>query len=142
MTRLFLDKSLKPNNKTLEKALGPSYKLWQQVQKKINEQYDGLKPEWKYYGMKYGWTLKMMLKKKNLFFFGPCDKYFRIVFVFGDRAEKAIEESGISPDLIEEFKNAKRYAEGRGINIEVRNQKQLRDLVKLTEIKVNYLGLK
>jgi hypothetical protein len=142
MTRLFLDKSVKPDNQSLEKALGNSYKFWEELQNILKEKYAGLKPEWKYYGAKSGWTLKMMLKKKNLFFFGPCDNYFRIAFVFGDKAEKAIEESGISSVLIKKFKSAKRYTEGRGLMIEVRKQNQLNDIFKLVKIKVNYLGLK
>jgi len=79
----------------------------------------------------------MMLKKRNLFFFAPCDKHFRIAFVFGDKAVKAIEESDVSPTLIEEVVGAKQYPEGRGLRIELRKPKQIEDVVKLTAIKVN-----
>lgn len=142
MTRLFLDKTDRPDDKKLAKGLGPSYKLWREIEKELTGKYGNIKPEWKYYGAKSGWTMKMMMKKKNLFFFGPCENFFIIGFVFGDRAEEMIRESGISPSLITEFKNAKRYAEGRGISIEVRGLKQVKDALKLAEIKINYLGLK
>src|SRR5271157_200354 len=112
MARMFLDKSCKPNEEMLSEVLGRSYKYWRQIQSVLNDQYGELTPEWKYYGAKSGWTLKMMLKKRNLFFFGPCDRYFRIAFVFGDKAVKAIEESDLSPVLIEKVKGAKRYPEG------------------------------
>jgi len=100
MTRMFLDKLEKPDDMKLAKALGTSYKLWQQIQKKLKGQYPGLKPEWKYYGAKSGWTMKMMLKKRNLFFFGPCNKYFRIGFVFGEKVVKDFEDRNLSPVLI------------------------------------------
>jgi hypothetical protein len=135
MTRMFLDKLDKPNNEMLSRALGRSYKYWEQIQSTLKNQYGELTPEWKYYGAKSGWTLKMMLKKRSLFFFGPCDKYFRIAFVFGDKAVKAIEESDLSPALIEEVKGAKRYPEGRALRIEFRNQEQIKDIIKLTAIK-------
>jgi hypothetical protein len=79
----------------------------------------------------------MMLKKRNLFFFGPCDGYFRIAFVFGDKAVKAIEESDLPPALIKEVKGAKQYPEGRALRIELTKQEQVKDIIKLTKIKVN-----
>lgn len=138
MPRMFLDKSPKPNDKMLSAVLGRSYKYWEQIQNNLKDQYGELTPEWKYYGAKSGWTLKMMLKKRNLFFFGPCEKYFSIAFVFGDKAVKAIEESNLSPELIEEIKNAKRYPEGRGLRIELRKRDQIEDVIKLTAIKVSH----
>ena len=137
MARMFLDKSCKPNEATLSEVLGRSYTHWKLIQSLLNDQYGKLAPEWKYYGAKSGWTLKMMLKKRNLFFFAPCDKYFRIAFVFGDKAVRAIEEIDLSPALIKEIKGAKRYAEGRGLRIEVRKREQIEDIVKLTAIKVD-----
>ena len=79
----------------------------------------------------------MMLKKRNLFFFSPCDGYFRIAFVFGDKAVKAIEESDLHPSLIEAVKGAKRYPEGRALRIEVKKREQIEDIFKLTAIKVS-----
>ena len=137
MARMFLDKSCKPNDKMLSEVLGRSYKYWKQIQSVLNHQYGEVAPEWKYYGPKSGWTFKMMLKKRNLFFLDPCDKYFRIAFVFGDKAVKAIEESDLRPDLIEEVKGAKRHPEGRGLRIEFRRREQIEDVVRLTTIKVN-----
>ena len=121
----------------LQIALGSSYKYWEQVQSILNEKYGKIRSEWKYYGTKSGWTLKMMLKERNLFFFGPCDKFFRIAFVFGDKAVKAIENSDLPDALIQEVKNAKKYMEGRGLRIEVKKKKQIEDIIKLTAIKVN-----
>ena len=137
MTRMFLDKLDKPNNEMLSAALGSSYKYWEEIQNKLKDQYGQINPEWMYYGAKSGWTLKMMLKKRNLFFFGPCDKYFRIAFVFGDKAAKAIKESDLPAALIEEVKDTRRYMEGRALRIEVKKQKQVDDVIKLTSIKVN-----
>lgn len=137
MTRMFLDKSDKPNNEMIKAALGRTYKYWESIQNILEEQYGKLIPEWKHYGAKSGWTLKMLLKKRNLFFFGPYEGYFKIAFVFGDKAVKAIEESDLPKALIEEVKNARRYMEGRGLQIDVKKQEQIKDIIKLTEIKVN-----
>lgn len=137
MTRLFLDKLDRPDDKKLSKALGPSYKLWQRIEKELIEEYGDLKPEWKYYGAKSGWTMKIMMKKRNLFFLGPCEKYFRIAFVFGDKAARAVGQSDLSPSLKEELKNARRYMEGRGLSIEVKKAAQVKDVLKLAAIKID-----
>ena len=81
--------------------------------------------EWKYYGPKSGWTLKTLRKKRNLFFFTPHQGYFRIAFVFGDRAVAEILISDLPKAMIEEVKNAKKYAEGRGIRIDVKTRRDV-----------------
>jgi hypothetical protein len=99
-------------------------------------EYGGLIEEWKYYGLKSGWILKSLNKKRNLFFLIPCQKYFRIAFVFGDRAVAAIENSGLPATMIEEIKTAKKYAEGRGLRLEVRKRGDVEHVKKLVAIKV------
>jgi hypothetical protein len=79
----------------------------------------------------------MLLKKRNLFFLAPCENYFRIAFVFGDRAVRAIEQSDLPADMVLELKNSKRYPEGRALRIEVTKQGQVKDIIKLAGIKVN-----
>jgi hypothetical protein len=137
MASIFTDKSEKPDDKMLAADLGRSYKYWEQIQKALKEQYGGITPEWKFYPGSSAWTLKMLLKKRNLFFFGPREKHFMIAFVFGDKAVRAIEESGLPPALIEEVRNSKRYPEGRALRIEVRKKDQVNFILKLTETKVN-----
>lgn len=137
MKKIFSDKLEKPNNEMLSAALGESYKHWQEIQSILQEQYGEINPVWKYYGAKNGWILKMILKKRNLFFFGPYEKYFLIAFVFGEKAVKAIEESDLPLEIIEEVKGSKRHMEGRVLRIEVRKKEQINSIIKLTEIKVN-----
>jgi hypothetical protein len=136
MSRLFLDKSKKPDDELLAKALGASYKYWQEIKTTLENQYGPLVEEWKYYGINSGWTLKLLLKKRNLFFFGPYDKYFIIAFVFGDKAVRAIEESDLPSKMIQELKNAKRYVEGRGLRIEVKKRAEVTKIVKLVAMKL------
>jgi len=120
----------------LAEALGRTYLLWVEIKSHIRVEYGGLIEEWKYYGLKSGWILKSLNKKRNLFFLIPCQKYFRIAFVFGDRAVAAIENSGLPATMIEEIKTAKKYAEGRGLRLEVRKRGDVEHVKKLVAIKV------
>jgi hypothetical protein len=137
MPAFFLDKSTKPNDKALSDILGRSYNYWEQIRDALEREYGQIAPEWKYYGARSGWTLKMMFKKRNLFFLAPCEKYFRIAFVFGDKAVRAIEQSDLPPEMIREVNNSKRYPEGRALRIEVRKREQVNDIIKLAAIKIN-----
>ena len=120
----------------LAEALGRTYLLWVEIKSHIRVEYGELIEEWKYYGLKSGWILKSLNKKRNLFFLIPCQKYFRIAFVFGDRAVAAIEKSGLPATMIEEIKTAKKYAEGRGLRLEVRKRGDVEHVKKLVAIKV------
>jgi hypothetical protein len=135
--RMFIDKSNKPDKQSLSKALGATYKYWEEIRESLDNEYEGLVEEWKYYGQKSGWTLKLLYKKRNLFFFAPYDTYFIIAFVFGDKAVAAIEKSDLPKAMIEELVNAKKYVEGRGLRIEVKTRNDIEHIKKLVEIKIN-----
>ncbi len=137
MSGIFLDKSVKPTTAMLADALNRSKKYWDQIRNTLEGQHGKLTEEWRYYSSSSGWTLKLLLKKRNLFFFTPCAKYFRIAFVFGNKAVDAVEESHLPVKIIRELKNAKRYAEGRGLRIDVKKQSDVKNIVTLVAIKVD-----
>jgi hypothetical protein len=130
-------KSVKPTNRMLSEVLGESYKYWEAIQNFLEEEYGNVIEEWKYYGQKYGWSLKLLQKKRNLFFFIPHEKSFVIGFVFGDKAVSVIEKSKLPKKTIEEIKNAKKYMEGRGLRIEIKSQKEVEIIKILIKIKVD-----
>jgi hypothetical protein len=132
----FLDKSSSPDERALEEALGAAYPRWAEIRSHLGAEYGQPVEEWKFYGQKSGWTMKSLLKKRNLFFFTPGQDCFRISFVFGDRAVAMIEKSGLPETLIEEVKNAKKYAEGRGLRIEVKTKRDVDHVKRLIAIKV------
>ena len=136
-TNAFLDKSVKPDDEKLSGALGDSDKLWNEIKKYLDSNYPGTLEEWKNYG-KYGWNLKILLKKRNLFFLIAYEQYFKISFVFGDKGVSAVEKSGLPECIITELRGARKYMEGRGISIEIKNKKDVGIVKKLIDIKVNF----
>ena len=133
---VFIDKLAKPDDQALVRALGKTYPLWAEIEKHIATTLGESIEEWKYYGMKSGWTMKTLYKKRNLFFFTACKGYFRIAFVFGDRAVAEIVTSDLPKAMIEEITNAKKYAEGRGIRIDVKTRRDVESVKKLIAFKV------
>jgi hypothetical protein len=137
MASIFLDKSVKPTNEMLSGALGQSYKYWEEIKNTLENQYGPLIEEWKYYSASSGWTLKLLLKKRNLFFFTPYEKYFRLAFIFGDKAVSAVEKSDLPVKMVQELKSAKRYVEGRGLRLEVKKKTDIKNIITLVAIKIN-----
>ena len=133
---VFINKLAKPDDQALVRVLGKTYPLWAEIEKHVATADGESTEEWKHYGPKSGWTLKTLHKKRNLFFFTPCQGYFRIAFVFGDRAVAEILTSDLSKAMIEEVKNAKKYAEGRGLRVEVKTHRDVESVKKLIAIKV------
>jgi len=73
----------------------------------------------------------------HLFFLIPLKSSFQISFVFGDKAVAAVEKSDLPKELITELKNARKYAEGRGLRIDIKKAADVEHVKKLVEIKVN-----
>ena len=133
---VFDDKNKKPGDKDLERVLGRNFRLWNQIDEYVKAKFGDTIADWKYYGKNYGWQIKTLLKKRNLFFRIPYQSYFKIVFVFGDKAVNEIKDSNVSRELITAVTEARKYAEGRGLPIDVTNNKYLGDIKKLIEIKI------
>jgi hypothetical protein len=134
---IFDDKNKKPTDKMLKNALGKTYNLWGEIKKHISTEYGKITEDWKFYNVRSGWLLKILLKKRNLFFFVPVESYFKFYFVFGDKAVSAVGASDLPENIKTTLKNAKKYMEGRGLTIDVKTSEDVEIAKTLLEIKVN-----
>ena len=134
--RNFSNKLIIPDEEMLASEIGETKKYFDQICRFIEEETGNLTPEWKHYGQKAGWALKLISKKRNLMFVGPEEGFFRIAFVFGDRAVEAIMKSSLPEAIKDELMNARKYAEGRGIRFEIRNESEMVSILQLIRIKI------
>ena len=138
MPSIFIDKSVPPNDKMLAEALGKSARHWMTIKAHLSERCGEWTEEWKYYNPKSGWVMKVLRKKRNLFFFFPSGSYFTIAFVFGDKAASAAEKSDLPADLKESLRSARKYAEGKGIRIDTKTAEDVENIKTLIEIKIGH----
>lgn len=132
---VFSDKSKAPDPSAFRRALGPKAALWKRIEAGLRKDLGNLDLEWKHYGAQSGWILKVLLKKRNLFFLTPGQDRFRVAFVFGDKAVEAVAAAGFEERLVDELRSARKYAEGRGLRIEVANASDARTVAALARIK-------
>jgi len=139
VTGIFTDSSIKPDKQMMIDALGNTFKYWKDIKKSLEKDFGDITEEWKFFGKNTWWVLKLIHKGKNLLFITPCDKFFRISFIFGDKEVLAIEHSDLPNEVKTELRNAKKFIEGRGYHFNVKTQGDARIALKLSAIKLrNY----
>ena len=136
MESVFMDKDHKPTEEDLKQALETSFKHWIQLKSYLNENLKDPGEEWNFPGKKYDWSFRMKSKKRNIIYFLPGEGAFKVAFVVGDKAVAEIEKSNIKESIKKDLAEARKYAEGRGIRIDVKDQSIINDIKALITIKL------
>jgi hypothetical protein len=135
-TSVFTDKKNIPNTDDLIDKLGNTYQLWQLLADYVHLKYPTALDEWNFSGEKYGWSFRIKDKKRAIIYLLPRDKFFKVAFVFGQKATDSIQQSNVSQLIKVELDAAKVYAEGRGIRIDLVNDNFINDVFELIDIKI------
>ena len=131
----FIGKTTRPTDAEVSAALGSTAALWKQLVDWMAEQGAAIQ-EWNSYSPKYGWSLRLKVKKRNIVYLGPCAGCFRVAFILGDRAVAAARQSDLSKSTLKLLNEAPRYAEGTGVRLIVKGAKDLAAIRKLAFIKL------
>lgn len=126
---IFTDKSKTPGTEDLELAIGQSFEWWKSIRDYVFEKYPAAVEEWNYPGKKYGWSFRIKDKKRAIVYLLPRDQFFKAALVFGKKVFEEILESPVSMDIKKDLKEARVYAEGRGVRIAVTDKKVLEDII-------------
>lgn len=135
-TNAFVGKIEKPTPQELFMALGPSAEAWDQLVDWIGKEHGVTSQEWKSYSSKFGWSMKLILKKRTILHLGPCQGYFQVACILGDKAIKAAKQSKLPKSLTKLIDEAPRYPEGTGIRVMVKKTADLAFVRRLAEIKL------
>jgi len=133
---VFDDKSIKPDDNMLAAELGATKTFFDKICMFIYQEFGEVTPEWKFYGQQSGWTLKLLNKKRNVLFIGPRKGYFLVTFIFGDKAVEKVMLSNLPDPIKTRLSGAKKYAEGRGISLEINTYEDLQNVLQLISIKL------
>lgn len=133
---VFEDKTVKPDEKALEKTLGSAYHFWNAIIAYVEEIYGSSEVVWRFTGQKWGWNMRIVQKKRNIVYFTPKQGFFVNGFVFCDRAVEAAEQCGLPSSIIRIIHDSPKYAEGKGFRIEVHDEETVQHIKKLIDIKI------
>jgi hypothetical protein len=133
----FLGKASQPSNAEVTVALGPAAPLWSELIDEITTDAGKLTQEWKgIYVNKYGWSLRLKQKGRNIVYLSPCHNCFRVAFALSDKAVNAAKESHLPKTVAQALATAPHYPEGTGLRLTVNRPGDLRAIRKIAQIKL------
>ncbi len=133
---IFDDKALPPQEADIKRVLGKTYKLWCTLRDHVVQEYAPISPEWGYASKSTGWGLRLKGEKWAVLYMTPCNGYFLASFALGEKAVAAAHSANLPDSVLEVIDKAPKYAEGRGVRIEVRTAKDIDSIKKLATIKM------
>jgi hypothetical protein len=132
----FDDKARPPEDQELSKVLGRSLRVWSRLKELLAEDHPPMTESWGYAGKDYGWSLRLERKKRRVIYLTPQERHFLVGIVLGEKAVKAARQARLPPEVLERVEAAPRYAEGRGLRLEVRFKKDIDAIRELARAKM------
>ena len=132
----FVGRTAQPTAAEVTAALGETSELWEELVTWFATEKGVVDQEWKSVSPKYGWAVRLKLKKRTIVYLGPCSGCFRVSFVLGDRAVAAARASDLPKRVIKALDEAPRYAEGTGLRLLIKGRKDLAGIRELAVIKL------
>ena len=102
----------------------------------IASRFTPLSIEWGFASKKTGWGLRLKREKRTILYMTPREGYFMASFALGEKAVKAAHETDLPVSVLEVIDAAKKYAEGRGVRLEVRSAEDVCNVEKLAVVKM------
>ena len=127
----FIGRATKPRDADVAAALGGAKPLWDEVVRDLSREF-GLNPEWNFFSVKYGWALRMKKKDRNIVYLSPYSGGFAAQFILGSKALAAAKKE--LPASV--FAEAKKYPEGTGVRLEMREEGDIETVKKLAVAKL------
>ena len=126
-----------PSPEEVSTALGPVAALWNELIDWMASKLGVSTQEWSgIYVHKYGWSLKLKLKKRTILYMGPCAGCFRASFILSDKAMSAAKAAKFPKKIQQALAEAPRYPEGNGLRLLVKSAADLAPIRTLAEIKL------
>jgi hypothetical protein len=85
---------------------------------------------------KYGWSLRLKQKSRNIVYLGPGVGCFMVSFVLSDKALAAAKKTNLPNAVAAVIAAAPRYPEGNGVRLIVKRAADLRAIQRIAAIKL------
>ena len=129
----FDDKTHPPTEREVAAVLGKARAAWDAL--RTDPALSGLREEWGFTSKAAGWGFRLRDEKRVIVYMTPQDGRFLASFALGEKAVTAARAAGLPKALLAAIEAAPRYAEGRGVRVEVRTAKEAHAIAALAKIK-------
>lgn len=131
------DKSQIPTESDLAVVLGPAKELWDELCESLASEFPPLTQKWSYSGKQWGWSLALQQKKRTIVYLTPSEAFSYAGFALGEKAVVAARQGGLPPSVLQVIETSRKYAEGRGVRLEVRTAEDIGHIVEIAAAKMS-----
>ena len=121
-----------PSAAQVRRSLGPVLPAWEALLDPAR----GRTTEWKRYGKKDPWSLRVNEGKRTVLWLVPRPGELRVAVVLGEKAVAKGLTGPLSQRLKRELREATAYPEGRAVRFRMRSAARVRDIERLVDLKV------
>lgn len=133
----FLGRPDPPTEEEVKEALGMAAPLWSELILQVTTDAGKVTQEWQgIYVNKYGWSLRLRRKGRNILYLAPCNGCFRVAIALNDNAVKAAKAARLPKRVADALAEAPHYPEGTGLRLTVERASDLPAIRKLAQIKL------
>lgn len=133
----YIGKTSQPSDAEVSAVLGTTAKLWDEFVRWMAEEEGVAGQEWKGIAVKkYGWSLRLKQKARNIVYLGPGTECFMVSFVLSDKALNEAKAAHLPKRVAEALAAAPRYSEGNGLRLLVRRTGDMTAIRKIAAIKI------
>ena len=136
MSSVFDRRDHPPDDTSLAATLGATKAHWDALLALLATRAKGVAQEWKFYGGKLGWQLKVSEKKRALVYLVPHERSFLAAMALRPDAIAALRAHALPEALVREIETAKESPEGRPARVEVRDAQDADVVRRLLAIKL------
>lgn len=131
----FINRPTPPPDADLAAALGDAKAVWDDLLATLAR--DGITTghEWKSYNAKWGWSLRVVKKKRTIVWLSPGRDGFTVLFILGDKAVAAARTAKLPRRVLAALAAAPKYPEGTGLRLVTKSARDLPALLRLATIK-------
>lgn len=113
-----------PSEAELAAALGKAMPVWRELIRRVEERFS-LTTEWSHSTKTIGWGMRLKHGERMILSMIPRDGCFLASFALGEKAVARLRDGKLPAKVVAAIDAAPKYAEGRGVRIEVRSAREL-----------------
>ncbi len=125
-----------PSRQAVATTLGTAQAVWDALVDAVAARHGPVTSEWKPSKSDFGWMCVLRRRKRTVIYLTPEEGTVRAAIVLGERAANQALVSALPDDIKGRIREARHYAEGRGIRLPIRSTEELPAVMDLIALKM------
>lgn len=135
--QMLRDPEIEPTDVVLQVALVDSFVVFERLRKTLTRGDKPVTLEWRYYNDGKAWLCKVRRGAKTIAWLSVWGGFFKLAFNFTAKNSGGIADLGIAKKIVDDFTNTRSIGRLLPLIIDVRNQLDVPDVMKLINYKID-----